>query len=119
VWHVVVVIPSRLAGMGHVAITFVYRVARARVCIGWRTATALDNIISFALPFPLTRSPSSFSLPVMVTLSVTEFSVTEFSVTELSLVLALGCSIIADAGSHPLMAMNLIGTPRAGGRTRV
>lgn len=103
-WHVVVVIPSRLADMGHVAITIVYRVARARVRIGWRSATALDNIISFALPFPLTRSLSPFSFPVLVALS---------------LVLALGCSIIADARSHPLMVVNLIGPPRVGGRTRV
>jgi hypothetical protein len=95
--------------MGHVAITFVYRVARARVGIGWRTATALNNIISFALPFPLMRPPSPFSSPVLVALSV----------AELSLMLALGCSIIADARSHPLMVMNLIGPPRAGGRTRV
>lgn len=95
--------------MGHVAITIVYRIARARVRIGWRTATALDNIISFALPFPLTRSPSPFSFPVPVALSA----------TELSLVLVLRCSIIADARSHPLMVVNLVGPPRAGGRTRV
>lgn len=103
-WRIVVVIPSRLAGMGHVAITIVYSVARARVRIGWRTATALDNIISFALPFPFTRSLSPFSFPVLVTFT---------------LALALGCSIIANARSHPLMVMNLIGPPRAGGRTRV
>lgn len=108
-WRVVVVISSRLAGMGHVAITIVYRVAGAGVRIGWRSATALDNIIPFALPFPLTRSLSPFSFPVLVALSV----------TELSLMLTLGCSIIADARSHPLMGMNLIGPPRAGRRTRV
>lgn len=108
-WRVIVVIPSRLANMRHVAITFVYRVARTRVRIGWRTTTALDNIISFALPFPLTRPPSPVSLPVLVALSV----------AELSLMLALGCSIIPDARSHSLMVMNVIGPPRAGGRTRV
>jgi hypothetical protein len=104
-------IPSRrLAGMGHVAIAVVYRVARARVRIGWRTATALDDLISFALPFPLAWSLPPFSFPVLVALSV----------TELSLVLALGCTVIADGRSHPLMVMHLIGGhPRAAGRTRV
>jgi len=99
VWHIVVEIPSVLASMGHVAITLVYRVARARVCIGWRSATALDNIISFALPFPLTRPLSPFPFPVLVAISV---------------MLALGCSIIADGRTHPLMVMNLVRPPRAG-----
>lgn len=92
--------------MGHVAIAIV---ARARVRIGWRTATTLDNVVSFALPFPFTRSLSPFSFPVLVA----------FPFTELSLVLALGCTIIADTRAHPLMVMNLIGPSRAGGRTRV
>lgn len=108
-WHIIVVIPSRFTGMGHVAIAIVYRVARTRVRIGWRAATALDNIISFAVTLPITRSRSPFSVPVLVA----------FSVTELSLVLALGRSIIADSRSHPLMVMNLIGPPGAGGRTRM
>jgi hypothetical protein len=96
--------------MGHVAIAVVYRVARARVRIGGWTTTALDNVISFALPFPFARSPPPFAFPVLVAVSV----------AELSVVLALGCTVIADARSHPLMVMNLIGgPPRAGGRTRV
>jgi hypothetical protein len=96
-----------LASMGHVPIAVVYRVARARVRMGWRSATALDNVISFALPVPLARSLSSFSFPVLVALAL--------SVTELM----LGCVVIADARSHSLMVMKMVGPPRAGGRTRV
>jgi hypothetical protein len=84
-WHVIVVVPSRLAGMGHVAVTIVDCVAGARVRIG-RTATALDDIAPFTLPFPLARPLSSVSFPVLVALSV----------TELSLVLAFGRYIVPD-----------------------
>jgi hypothetical protein len=83
--------------MGHVAVPIIDCVARARVRIGGRSATTLDDITSFALALPLTRWSSPFSFPVLVALSV----------TELSLVLTFGPYIVADvrAGSHPLMGM--------------
>ena len=108
VWHVVVVVSSRLARVGHVAVTIVDCVARTGTGVGWWGATALDDVTSFALPFPLPLawSMSSFSLPFLVALSV----------AELSVVLTFRRPIVADARSQSLV-MNLVGPPGAGGRT--
>jgi len=109
VWHVVVVVPSRLARVGHVAITIVDCVARAGTHVGWRGATALDDVTPFALPFPLPLawSMSSLSLPFLVPLSV----------AELAVVLTFRRPIVADARSQPLVVMNLVRSPGTGGRT--
>jgi len=96
---VVVVVASGVAGMRHIAIAIVDGVARARTRVG-RSATTLGDLISFALPFPLSWSLSAFTLPVLVALSV----------AEVSIVLTFGRHIVADirARPHPLMTMNLV-----------
>jgi hypothetical protein len=88
---VVVVVASGVAGMRHIAVAIVDGVA---------SATTLGDLISFALPFPLSWSLSSFTLPVLVALSV----------AEVSIVLTFGRHIVADirARPHPLMTMNLV-----------
>ena len=96
--------------MGHVAVAIVDNVARARARVG-RSATTLGDFTSFAFAFPLSWPLPSFTLPVLVALSI----------AELSVVLAFGRPIVAEICSrpHPLVIVNLIWPPGAGGRARV
>jgi hypothetical protein len=89
-WRVIVVISSRLTGMGHVAVTLIDWIARTRACIVWTGAT-VNDIISFTLSEPL----SSFPLPVLLALTI----------SEVSLVITFRLSIVADI--DPLVIMNL------------
>ena len=97
--------------MRHVAVAIVDGVTRARAGVGRRGATALADFVSLALAFPISRSLSSFALPVLLALSV----------AELSVVLTVGRPIIADVCGRPhsLVIMNMVRPPRAGGRARV
>jgi hypothetical protein len=85
-WRIVVVISPRLTGMGHVTVTLVDWVTRARACIR-RTGATVNNIASFAV----SQSLSPFSLPVLL--------------AELSLMITFRLPIVADI--HPLVIVDL------------
>lgn len=89
--------------MGHIAVTFVNRVAWARARVRGTGAT-LNDISTLALSLspslPLPQSLFSFSLPFLLALTIAKFS----------FVVAFRLNVVAEVrgGSHSLVAVDLV-----------